>query len=257
LVVGPPGWSEPLVALLRHREAALAAFGETLLPNQTRAKDVIAPALAHLVDGIVRIARLEKDSARQFLDFSRDAHLAPAIQELLALFTPARWAYAPLDVRIESDSGRDQRDDRFELQSQGLDVGQVLNTAELNTLSLALYLLCAPRVDNPCRVLFLDDPFQNMDELTVATVTRGLARLLRLWGDETIKLADWDIVLLLHGEETCQRVLLETRAAFYRLPWLAPADSATAPKDDDVTPAPGTEKGELLPLAGFFAELPG
>ena len=262
LAVGAPDWSAPLVAILRQREAALAAFGDTLLQRPSRAKrpgsrvEERAAALVDLVDGVVALARLERKSARRFQDIARDVNLAPAIEELLALLTPARWAYPALTARIETDEGADQRGERFDLESRGIDVGLVLNTAELNTLALVLYLLCAPRVDNPYRVLFLDDPLQNMDELTVATVARTLARLLRLWS-QVPGLGDWDLVVLLHGEENCQRLLLDAPAAYYRLPWLPMHGGTVAEdlRDDDVTPAPGTERGSLISLKGFFAEM--
>jgi hypothetical protein len=51
-----------------------------------------------------------------------------------------------------------------------------LNTAELNVFTLALFLLCAVRLPNPLRLLILDDPLQNMDELTVATVVPSRSR---------------------------------------------------------------------------------
>ena len=77
-------------------------------------------------------------------------------------------------------------------------------------------MLCAPQQDNPLKLLVLDDPLQNMDEMTVSAIARGFGKLLR------IVPAGWQIVALFHGEDDLRRVSAEAACAVYRLPWLVP-----------------------------------
>ncbi len=79
-----------------------------------------------------------------------------AINELMALFTPARWGYTDIQLppRIEAGS-----------LGLALEIGEHdavradlhLNTAELNLFTLTLFLLCAPRVRAPLNLLVFDD----------------------------------------------------------------------------------------------------
>ncbi len=147
--------------------------------------------------------------------------LLDALNELMALFTPARWAYEDVLLRYEQD-GEVSR-----LQFETGDVREAapgeraradlrLNTAQLNAFTLALFLLCAPRVANPIGLLVLDDPLQNMDELTVTTLARGLAKLLRVLPDH------WSLMMLFHGEGDLARFHDEVECGVYFLPWLSP-----------------------------------
>lgn len=68
----------------------------------------------------------------------------------------------------------------------------------------------------PLGLLVLDDPLQNLDELTVTTFARGLVKVTRLW-DGSVQL-----LLLFHGRDDCERFLGEMPLAFYRLPWQSP-----------------------------------
>lgn len=159
--------------------------------------------------------RLEKQSVEAFQQ-KIQGHLAHALNELTALMTPARWAYQDLAASVQLGESR----------AMNLNIGDVpaaltLNTAELNTMTLALFLLCGIKTANPLRLIVLDDPFQNMDELSVTTVARGLSRLMRLWDDHA-PAHDWRIVLMLHGEENVERVRSEAPCAVYHLPWLTP-----------------------------------
>lgn len=52
-----------------------------------------------------------------------------------------------------------------------------------DALSVALFLLCAPALANPFRILVLDDPLQNMDGMTVSALARGLGKLVRVFPD--------------------------------------------------------------------------
>jgi hypothetical protein len=141
--------------------------------------------------------------------------LNAALNEVLTLLKPARWAYGDifLQARVgEGDTGLglltgDQR--RAELR---------LNTAELNALTLALFLLCAVRVPNPLGTLVLDDPLQNMDELTVTFLARGLAKILRF-------IPGWQVLAFFHGEDNLERVRHEIPCEVYQFPWQRPGGS--------------------------------
>jgi len=84
-------------------------------------------------------------------------------------------------------------------------------------------------------MVVLDDPLQNMDELTVTTIARGLARILRLWKRHIDQdSSPWRIVLLLHGEDDVERIRGEVPCDVHLLPWLSP--SATAATADGKVP---------------------
>ena len=149
--------------------------------------------------------------------------LIDALNELLSLFKPAPWAYAGLTLEALKRSGdvperlalRRARDDEAEAEL-------LLNTAEMNTFTLALFFLCAPGLDNPLKLLVLDDPLQNMDEMTVSSLARGLGKVMRIYPD------GWRILALFHGEEDVYRLRDEIRTSVYRLPWVSPATAPAA-----------------------------
>ncbi len=172
---------------------------------------------------------------------SLDGPLQKALNELLALMTPARWAYR--DVISDSDFERRTNELNFVLpavearraeksdsgephadEASSVEFSLLLNTAELNSFALALFLLCAPKLDNPLRLLVLDDPFQNMDELTVATISRAVGRLMRLWQNEAGGLELWNLLVLVHGEGTMGRIRNEVACSAAYLPWLQPKE---------------------------------
>ncbi|MFV8754870.1 AAA family ATPase [Nannocystaceae bacterium ST9] len=144
--------------------------------------------------------------------------LVDALNELMALFTPARWAYEDVQLRYQEDGDAPRL--QFETGSPGAASASRadlrLNTAQLNAFVLALFLLCAPRVSNPLGLLVLDDPLQNMDELTVTTLARGLAKLLRVMPSR------WTLMMLFHGEGDLARFHDEVECGVYLLPWLSP-----------------------------------
>jgi hypothetical protein len=133
-----------------------------------------------------------------------------------------------------------------------MELQDVLNTAELNTVALAMHLLCAPLARNLYRVTFLDDPLQNMDELTVTTVARAMAKLLRLMSQAGFQ--GWDIVMLLHGADDCERMVQEAPAVFYRLPWSSPEQSRTESEPDKIEAESGRseQEGKLFDFIGFL-----
>ncbi|MBP2315329.1 ATP-binding protein [Azospirillum soli] len=223
-VVGDEGWAE---ALHRRVDALRGAVASIVL------RDGVAPrsaarlaALRRLREALVALRGAEDAMSRSLLDrffpapgaAPADPGLIDALNELIALFTPARWAYDDFELtRLVDGNGR---------ESLGMCHGGAaradlrLNTAELNLFTVALFLLCAPRIGNPLHLLVLDDPLQNMDELTATTLARGLAKVVELL-DEA-----WTLMLLFHGEDDLERFRQEVPAAVYSLPWLTPAQTA-------------------------------
>ena len=149
-----------------------------------------------------------------------DGSLIAAVNELMALFTPARWGYEEIDLPATADDGKvgvnlelgaGERPVRAELH---------LNTAELNLFTVALFMLCAARVRKPLNLLLFDDPLQNMDELTSTALARGLTKMVRLW----VALGRTEeLLLLFHGNDDSERFSKEIASASYRLPWLSPS----------------------------------
>jgi hypothetical protein len=81
--------------------------------------------------------------------------------------------------------------------------------------------------------MVLDDPLQNMDELTVTTLARGIAKVSRLWSDR------WKLLLFFHGQEDRERFRREVPLATYLLPWFslgeeAPGQPIQIPVDEAV-----------------------
>ncbi len=149
--------------------------------------------------------------------------LVDALNELMALFTPARWAYEDVLLRYREDGDAP----RMQFETGNSESGPRsradlrLNTAQLNAFVLALFLLCAPRVSNPLGLLVLDDPLQNMDELTVTTLARGLGKLMRVMPKR------WTLMMLFHGEGDLARFHDEVECGVYLLPWLSPTHSGS------------------------------
>ena len=247
--VGQPSGITPLITILESRldsfnernsrtysEHPITSLIETLEPLKVAAEEYMEAGAETL-----------KEFRKQFRDGS---DLAMALNELTALFTPARWSYQ--DLSFSGEQGEET-----ELQQDGVQVNLRLNTAELNTLALVLFFLCAPSSRNPLRMLILDDPLQNMDELTVTTIARGIRRLMQLWeepqSDSKSKkgvLADWQVVILLHGEEDLERMRRENPAFTYYLPWQSPSTGPSEEKILDSDP-PGFD-GRLFGLSDFF-----
>ncbi len=82
--------------------------------------------------------------------------------------------------------------------------------------------MCGPTIDNPLGTLLLDDPLQNMDELTSATVARGLSKIAALLPE------GWQLMMMLHSEEDLETFRREVPGSVYYLPWLGPIVSASS-----------------------------
>ena len=65
-------------------------------------------------------------------------------------------------------------------------------------------------------------PVQNMDELTSATVARGVAKVAALLPE------GWQLILMFHGDEALETFRREVPASVYYLPWLGPASASHA-----------------------------
>jgi hypothetical protein len=74
--------------------------------------------------------------------------------------------------------------------------------------------------------VILDDPLQNMDELTVSALARGVAKVMR----PDIFPKGWRLVIMFHGQDDLERFRHEVPSAVYYLPWLTSAVSANAPE---------------------------
>jgi energy-coupling factor transporter ATP-binding protein EcfA2 len=137
--------------------------------------------------------------------------LLAAFNELLALLTPARWEYRDVQLHPDLEGGAPVL--TFQT-SDGAAADLLFNTAGLNAAALTLFLLLAPRVPSELRLLVLDDPLQNMDELTVTTVGRTLAKLRSIYPP------GWALLTFLHGAENVQRIADEAPCDVCELPWL-------------------------------------
>ena len=146
--------------------------------------------------------------------------LNEALDEVISLFTPARWASEGLFVSTQVSDGKVGVD-----TADRQDSAAGRNAAQhggLNLVILALYLLCGPTIDNPLGTLILDDPLQNMDELTSATVARGVAKVATLLPE------GWRLILMFHGEENIETFRREVPASVYYFPWLGPTSAGEA-----------------------------
>lgn len=196
------------------------------LPGECPDYDGAANAQRALLEAAKKVSTQFVDKLRPQPGHSGeyDGSLIAAINEMMALFTPARWAYS--DIRLPStvqdgkvgvniELGEHERPVRAELH---------LNTAELNLFTVALFLLCATRIHKPLNALLMDDPLQNMDELTATALARGLAKLIRLWARMGRR---EEVLLLFHGSGDLERFGAEVPAAKYQLPWLTPSASSS------------------------------
>ncbi len=218
VAIGNTGWAQPLLDRLTRLEEACRSLEQLGQPptwmSGSRKLSLLQDAFKkhqalRTAGQAVKGTFLQKISATG----GGGSGLNEALNELMALFTPARWAYEDIALAHRTEAGRHELD--FQA-GQGARAALRFNTAELNLFTIALFLLCAVRVPNPLQLLVLDDPLQNMDEITVTTLARGLAKVSRLWK------GPWQLVLFFHGKEDLERFEAEMPAATYELPWLSP-----------------------------------
>lgn len=229
LAVGVGEWAKPLLDRLSRLEEAAKALQNSNAPagglnfktlNEVRVNyGVMKEAGARIAQSFVRQLQGEPNT--------QGGRLVDALNELMALFTPSRWDYKDIDLRYRRESAREELGFRI---GESVQAALRLNTAQLNLFTVALFLLCAVRVDNKLGLMVLDDPLQNMDELTVTTLARGVAKVSRLWGE------GWRLLLLFHGQEDCDRFCQEIPLALHRLPWLSQGEEASKELDPVLYP---------------------
>ncbi len=249
VVIGSTAWAEQISAKLEAVAKALAPMvneGDRIETRSLNTASYVGPVQRKdTLKAALAAAKAVKEAAKKteaaFLNEIHNQSFNAALNELMALFTPARWAYDDVEVKQKSVGGRDN----LELGISGAKDSQadlLLNTAELNVFTVALYLLAATRVGNPLGMLLFDDPLQNMDELTVTTLARGLAKVLHVFP------AKWQLAFLFHGEGDLERFRQEVPAAVYLLPWLAPAAASEDRLTISAEPLKSTFDSELQNL---------
>ncbi len=223
-VIGRPGGLDQLIQEAQDLIAACDTFEKATV---TQASDTFQN-ISQMLDHAEQLQKITADLPNTFFqrllqdDGQILKDLVAAFNELLALMTSARWQYRDIDL-IPMNRPKETPDDgsapgSIEYKTrEGARADLLFNTAELNSSALALFLLLAPRLPNPLRLLILDDPLQNMDELTVITVARAIGKLLRKDG---VYPAGWSVLAFFHGEENVERLREETHSVVYQLPWL-------------------------------------
>lgn len=222
LTLGSPGWADPLKAAVTSSLAVLDQLKQPDDGRDSRRAEGRYRQAKEVLEKRNDLVRRRTSIHETFLHRIRapdsgkaagEPILDRALNEVLWLFTPARWAYEALALAYQPSQNAAPPSVSLKTGTQGSEAVLRYNTAELNVFALALFLLCAVRIDNPYRLLILDDPLQNMDELTVTTVARGLARLVGLLPE------GWEILGLFHGEDDLERFRRELPASVYLMKW--------------------------------------
>jgi hypothetical protein len=241
--IGGTGWAGTLLARLDIATRglhALRARNLSAFPSIDEAERHHFAQLTAEHDAVKKVLDLERVIDERLA--RRIGELAEPLNEVVSLLTPARWAYDDIVTKLENYK-RDLSSPTSVGGRAGISFGIAepaaasktergplpearLNTAELNLLALAIFMLYAPLAEKNCfRMFVLDDPLQNMDELTVSCVARGLSRLQRIFPP------GWRLLITIHGEENFRCLEQELYGAAYTLPWLSPKDSpASAPE---------------------------
>lgn len=227
IIGGAEGWATPCLTEIDALSKACQDLlqgkqpftwpGKAEWPDFKDAADLekkFADATGRLTEGFLALLKAGGEDGTEF-----DRSLIAAVNELMALFTPARWSYE--DIRLPSSVGDGKIAVSMHLGSKehAARADLHLNTAELNLFTIALFLLCAGRVRKPLGLLVLDDPLQNMDELTSTALARGMAKVIRACERAG---RNEELLLLFHGNEDLERFQEELSGAIYRLPWLSP-----------------------------------
>jgi energy-coupling factor transporter ATP-binding protein EcfA2 len=232
VIIGREDWAPPLIAEL---EAMIrvcedlktdkppvpwpgkAQYGE--YETAAKQQQEVVTSGEELSMGFFDKLRADDDATGEY-----DGSLIAAVNELLALFTPARWAYDDIQLPSRRRGGKVELAIALGQGASAVRADLQLNTAELNAFTIALFLLCAGRVTKPFGAMVFDDILQNMDELTSTALARGVAKLVRLW--EMLGRRE-ELIFLFHGFEDLERFQRELPAAIYRLPWLSPSSRPT------------------------------
>ncbi|HEX3131200.1 MAG TPA: ATP-binding protein [Thermoanaerobaculia bacterium] len=228
LIIGSKNWQKPILSWLL---GAAELCEELLAEDSLRSTTVERFGVMQALIGQAERFRDASEQAKTAMLQRIEGELKEALWELVVYLTPARWAYEEIKISYveDGDGGRLA----LEVGDENARADTRLNMAELNIVTLALFFLCAVRMKNPLFLLVLDDPFQNMDELTRTYVARGLAKLGWLLPEP------WRVLILLHGEDDFACVSDELPATVHRLPWLVPDGAGI---DDE--PATEVRKGK-------------
>lgn len=230
LTVGVQSWA---AGLIEKTEKLVVVCQQ--IRNKEKFEESCIDRFRHLIDTL-RVYKDLKEMGEEIhstflklLEKDEEGNLIEVLNELMDLFTPARWAYVDISIRHEYS---DKKEHKLHFEIDETKTGQGgkaradfrLNMAELNIFALSLFVLCAVRNNNPLSLLIFDDPLQNMDEITVTTLARGLNKLIKLFPD------NWQIIMLFHGEDDLERFCQEIPASVYSLPWLSPSSEAEVKK---------------------------
>ena len=241
VTVGTTDWEKPLLDRLDRLVAACRALQETVpmggrnfqALHDVRSKYQAVEAAGRQI-GQSFLRQLQAAGAQ-------GSSLVEALNELMALFTPGRWDYE--DVNLKAVRGPQGEELLFQIGDR-VEAALRLNTAQLNLFTVALFLLCAVQVGNPLGLLILDDPLQNMDELTVTALARSLTKVSRLWQEP------WQLLLFFHGVEDRDRFYREVPLTVYELPWLSSHDRpVTGKPPQSIRMTPPLRTRELQTLA--------
>ncbi len=273
--IGDAGWADTVIKALNARLESLMKVPGSLRNSAERVGQLerVARAYQRLgnVEERLTSSFLAMLGGRESTESSADsANAEPeltarlsatgaytALNEMKAVFTPASWAYEDVIVRVhDPDSGTSPTSGEVEWRTRdGASANLRLNTAQLNTITLAMFLLCAPRIDNnPLRLLILDDPFQGMDELTIACIAKGLRRLIRIW--QLAMEEPFDLLVFLHGDESFERMRHEIPATVHQLPFQVPdRPDQSYPTHEPVQIKDGS-RTSMAPLESLLSSLP-
>ncbi|MEM7390844.1 MAG: ATP-binding protein [Verrucomicrobiota bacterium] len=266
-----PDEREALSSTLKHRGPRVKIYGRfsprRFIKELTRAQTILETLNQHswshgeelirvfleALDAAQACAETDSRTIRDFVKLLKaGSPLEQAVNELLAVMTPARWAYEPLVFNYDDSTTTTSMNINVGKDEARVNIGLSLNTAELNAFTLSLFLLCAVgQPGNRLRKVLLDDPLQNMDELTVTTVARAIARLVRLWQGHP-KLKAWELAIFLHSEDDVWRMEQDLPCATYQLPWLTPSQKID--DEEEVKEIGGRYTHGLLSL-GKYVEL--
>lgn len=270
---GQIGAIKPLTDWLTQKEKGLNSVIESLEDKDTEKSNWLTRRWEVLQDyyeakqlsetQTEKVKQLEKQVEQKFLNKIKS--IQTPLNELMSLFTPARWAYE--DLHIDGDEsavalslkaqGAQKNNDNDTKESpesnSNSNVGAelIFNTAELNVFTLALFLLCAKPDPEFGGLLVWDDPLQNMDELTVTTLARGLARLQPLLEARGAKL-----VMFFHGVDDLARFKNIVHAESIKLPWVSPmmGEQPTATNPLEAINEASLFTNEFPPISEIFTD---
>ena len=243
IVGGKKGWANPLLERIRW------LLDSSSMEGMTGELPAWLPVHGRLGSIRSTVQEIQSFDIQTFVETWSGSGLPEAVNELMALFSPARWGYR--DLRIEIVKDEDGEELRFVLGDDPKRHAELIfNTAQLTSLALALFLLNAPAQKNPFRLMLLDDPLQNLDEMSVSALARGLHRLVRIAGYAE----GWNLLILAHSQRSCERIAREVPCHQYRMPWLTPNHEQQEPCSLVTCTKEGPGSGKLRSITWILSE---